>query len=352
MSDSEDKFGKVINHIRSRQQYIKTLICPVIAFQESWARWHKELLEEQRRPFRWVRNVNQTLNEAAKCTCITKVQMKLCGIPQLEDSLQPIAPHQMTCETLECISKLKSVESLGINTVVPLRIPEGMVLKAIRNMKYLQSVSLQNISHQQESVAQIHIKNDNQNNDVHCQADLGGFLSGLQDLIVLRMANCNCVDKRWGEVEWRSRSISTVSFNHCLALSSKTLKSILKQFQPSLRNLEYCHVKVPEIDRPRFPTEPLDIIIPSQKLTFPQLEILKLSGFSLDEQVIKIFEYSPKLSIAKINSPNIRAQMLAATLKHWGKLCFLESNVRGGPGSMDLILYCGRKGINLDEAFY
>ncbi|KAG0150722.1 hypothetical protein CROQUDRAFT_676496 [Cronartium quercuum f. sp. fusiforme G11] len=90
----------------------------------------------------------------------------------------------------------------------------------------------------------------------------------------------------------------------------------------------------------------------TKEFSFPLLSSLEISGFSQEEDILTIFKKSPLLKTGIFNSPNIRVSTVTKLIKGWSNLSFLDVNVRGGGGSIDLILYCSRKGIQLDEAFY
>ncbi|EGF98742.1 uncharacterized protein MELLADRAFT_113300 [Melampsora larici-populina 98AG31] len=254
-------YEDLTTHINRYQQYIRSVICPLIAFQQAWLDYHKEMLGHQKSALEWAERVIQTLDTLAKSTTIKKIELNLAFLPPAQDSSKPIIHHPLTQQTLDCVSKFQNLTTFGITTDTHLKVPEDMVLSAIGQMTHLESISLHNIS------------------------------------------------KRSSE-------------------------------------LELLHAELGPSDTDT------DTTIHPEEFIFTQLTHLVLSGFSLEEDVLFLFKSCPLVMNASIHSPNIRAHSVTSLIKYWPQLSTLDVNVRGGKGSIDLILYCSRNGIQLDEAFY
>ncbi|POW04760.1 hypothetical protein PSHT_11110 [Puccinia striiformis] len=95
-----------------------------------------------------------------------------------------------------------------------------------------------------------------------------------------------------------------------------------------------------------------EIIQHETLISFKKLSSIKLVGINMGEHFLKSFQDSPGLRKVQIDSPNIRVQTLFELLRKWPLLRKINCRVRGGQGSLDLILYCFTHKIVLDECFY
>ncbi|KAH9824797.1 hypothetical protein DFH28DRAFT_941755 [Melampsora americana] len=306
-------------HITRYQKYIQSVICPLITFQEAWLDYHKGTLGDK---------------QSALGTTIKKIELNIAFLPPVQDS-SPIVHHPWTQKTLDSVSKFQNLTALF----------------AIGTMKHLEFISLDNILkrlHPQQMTPM--------DQSASCKMhDLGQYLVQSSNLKQLSLTNADCVDQSWSMLPWKSTKIESLNFRNCLHLSPKCFKSILKKLQHSLRYCVYSHVRSSELEilQAELQVELTQIQpLPSEEFIFTQLTHLALSGFSLEEDVLSAFKNCPLVNNAIIHSPNIRAHSVTSMIKSWSKLSNLNVNVRGGNGSMDLILHCFRKHIQLDEAFY
>lgn len=312
---------------------------------------------------KWVEQVMQTLETLAKSTTIKKIELNLAFLPPVQDSTRPIVHHPLTQQTLDCISKFQNLNTFCITTDTHLKVPEDMVLRAIRQMTRLESISLDNISKRCEATnfvylgsTQLHSQQINSTDQSgRCKEHgLGQYLSQSSTLKDLSLTNSDCVDQNWSRLPWESTKIDSINFRNCLHLSPKCFQSMLKKLQHTLKYCVYFHTRSSELELLHTELGPTDTdtSIPPEEFFFTQLTHLVLSGFSLEEDILFLFKECPLVMNAIIHSPNIRAHSVTSLIKSWPQLSTLDVNVRGGKGSMDLILHCSKNGIQLDEAFY
>jgi hypothetical protein len=254
------------------------------------------------------------------------------------------------------------VKKFHIASPISLSLPQNLLVQTVVNMKFLTSFSADNIGYEEtmpphsETPRGVVTRQEGESDDQTQQppsTTLVGFLSNLKCLKSLRMYDSLCVDHTWSEMTWQS-PLTEIVLLRCPNLSSLSLQRLSKNFYLSLRTMEVSTIGVSEIEQiqTNSPGYLWEILQRQNTVTFKKLRSLKLVGVNMGEHLLKFFHDSPKLRRVVIDSPNIRAQTLFKSLEKWPSLRDLDCRIRGGTGSLDLILYCLTRGVLLDESFY
>ncbi|KAA1068472.1 hypothetical protein PGTUg99_024557 [Puccinia graminis f. sp. tritici] len=292
---------------------------------------------------------------------IDTLELELVLVGRLLDGYVPTCSHPLTARPLLNLSRLKNVKKFHIASPISLSLPQNLLVQAVVNMKVLTSFSADNIGYEEtvphpETLGGIVTRQEGETGDQSQEpptTTLVGFLSNLKCLKSLKMYDSLCVDHTWSEMAWQS-PLAEIVLLRCPNLSSLSLQRLSKNFNLSLRAMEVSTIGISEIEQiqTNSPGYLWEILQRQNTITFKKLRSLKLVGVNMGEHLLKFFHDSPKLRRVVIDSPNIRAQTLFKSLEKWPSLRDLDCRIRGGTGSLDLIMYCLTQGVFLDESFY
>ncbi|KAA1131011.1 hypothetical protein PGTUg99_025271 [Puccinia graminis f. sp. tritici] len=292
---------------------------------------------------------------------IDTLELELVLVGRMLDGYVPTCSHPLTARPLLNLSRLKNVKKFHIASPISLSLPQNLLVQTVVNMKVLTSFSADNIGYEEtvphpETLGGIVTRQEGETGDQSQEpptSTLVGFLSNLKCLKSLKMYDSLCVDHTWSEMAWQS-PLAEIVLLRCPNLSSLSLQRLSKNFNLSLRAMEVSTIGISEIEQiqTNSPGYLWEILQRQNTITFKKLRSLKLVGVNMGEHLLKFFHDSPKLRRVVIDSPNIRAQTLFKSLEKWPSLRDLDCRIRGGTGSLDLIMYCLTQGVFLDESFY
>lgn len=309
----------------------------------------------------YVRNILQDISDAQIHTL--ELEVILAGSLIGESSLTCSNPS--TSNLIGTLSRFKNVKDFRIVSRVPLHFPENLIVKTIVNMKNLTSFSAHNVGYQDplssgRGVARNHSDNaagsekDETGNIVrHSESILADSLSQLKGLKTLKMYDSTCVDHLWGELMWQPQ-LTEIVLQRCPNLSDFSLQRFSQQFSLSLKRMDISTIGISErlqiqLGLPGFLW---NMTQSDSKISFRSLRRLRLVGTDMTELTLRSFQDSPRLKRIIIDSPNVRAETLGRSIESWSLIKEVNCRVRGGPGSLDMIVNCSRRGIELNESFY
>ncbi|KAH9461121.1 hypothetical protein Pst134EA_017431 [Puccinia striiformis f. sp. tritici] len=288
-----------------------------------------------------------------------KVELVLIG--RFLEGYLPTCSHPLTARLLSTLSRLKNVKHFQIVSPASLSVPQNMLVYTVINMKTLTSFSAENIGYEEpmtqterlETLARAQEGENDSQLQQPTPRSLVEFLPELKCLKSLRMYNSLCVDHRWSEASWQS-PLTGLVVRRCPNLSSIAMQRFLKKFYLSLEKMDVSIIGISEMEQIQTNSSGYtwEIIQHETLISFKKLSSIKLVGINMGEHFLKSFQDSPGLRKVEIDSPNIRVQTLFELLRKWPLLRKINCRVRGGQGSLDLILYCFTHKIVLDECFY
>ncbi|OAV95839.1 hypothetical protein PTTG_12634 [Puccinia triticina 1-1 BBBD Race 1] len=347
-------------YLRTFTRDIKT---EVVVFQQPF----RELIvmDDCKQPPEFDRffHIERILKEIDPAAMIDTFDLELVLNGRLLDGFLPTCSHPLTARLLTSFAHLKNVKHFRIVSPISFSLPENLLVQTIINMKILTSFSAENIGYEEATShpENLGIKTGNSQERVTddqtkqpTTTKLVEFLSNLKCLKSLRMYDSICVDHLWSEMTWQS-SLREIVLRRCPNLSSLSLQRLSKKFHLSLRTVDVSTIGISEVEQIQTNYAPgylWEILQRENTISFKKLRALKLVGINMGEHLLRSFQDSPKLRRVEIDSPNIRAQTLFNSIQQWPLLRELNCRIRGGSGSLDLIMYCLTQKVLLDESFY
>ncbi|PLW56359.1 hypothetical protein PCANC_03398 [Puccinia coronata f. sp. avenae] len=293
---------------------------------------------------------------------INTLEIELVLVGEWLDGYVPTCSHPLTARVLLSLSSLKNVQKFHIVSPVSLSLPENLLVQMVINMKNISSFTADNVGYEEITTASTE---DTRTGET--QHDEGAdtppqkpkatklieFLSDLKTLKILHMYDCLCVDYVWSEISWKS-SLREIVLWRCPNLSHVALQRLSGQFSEGLKRIEVCTIGISEVEQieRNSPGYLWEMMQREHVSSFKSLRTLKLAGINMTEHLLRSFQDVPRLTRLDIDSPNIRAQSLFKFISKAPRLATLNCRVRGGAGSLDMIMHCLGRGVLLDESFY
>lgn len=285
------------------------------------------------------------------------------------DGYTPTCTHPLSRRLFSHLSRFTNVKIFNIVCPVSLSIPENLLVETLRNMNVLSSLAADNISYREEGrapgEAELGTDDDEEQRHHHQlkrapRSRLAECLAELKSLRSLRMYDSLCVDDVWSEIQWQT-PIAEMELVRCVNLSSLAMQRFTRQFEERLGRMTMCTMG--QSEREQIESESMmstsessvylwELLQRENRPFFQNLRSLKLVGINMCEHLLKSFQHSPRLVTLHVDSPIIRAKALLSFIRHAKRLRALNCRVRGGPGSLDVIMYCLSHAILLDESFY
>lgn len=277
------------------------------------------------------------------------------------DGYTPTCTHPLARRLFAQLARFANVRLFNLVCPVSLSVPENLLVDCLQNMALLTSLAADNISYAE---ARAHAREaDDQEHPAKPRPPLrrlAACLAELKSLRSLRMFDSVCVDDVWSEMRWQT-PLAEMELVRCGNLSSLGVQRLAEKFGGTLGRLRVWTVG--QSEREQIESHQMssgsstslyrwEILQRDRRPCFPNLRSLALVGTHIPEQLLRSFQHSPRLASLRIDSPAIRANALFTFIRNSKRLRSLNSRVRGGPGSIDVIMYCLSHAILLDESFY
>ncbi|KAG0145324.1 hypothetical protein CROQUDRAFT_658761 [Cronartium quercuum f. sp. fusiforme G11] len=202
------------------------------------------------------------------------------------------------------------------------------VTKILRPLHLLEKLQLVGVLGQNESEARYEVEM------------LGKRLGRLSRLKVIELTNCPSINSWWDNERWTG-PIQSLKLCNCSGLSSEMLAVTLRQLGTRLEHLELFNCITPDNGKCL------------GQIQMPYLRSMQLAVSPLPRNLMDALVIgAPQLSRLTLISNYTTPVEILDYLRSWPRLNQLKCKLKGGEGSLDLIIHCFHRQIDLEESFY